>query len=53
MEKKSEYEKFENLASGLLKVPHEDIKRKIDAEKKAKKRKKSKQSSASREASDR
>jgi hypothetical protein len=35
---------------GLLKVPHSEIKAKLDEEKDAKKRKKSKKSSASREA---
>lgn len=45
----SEYDKFEKLARGVLTVPHSEIKRKLDAEKRAKKRKKSKKSSASRE----
>jgi hypothetical protein len=45
-----EYGKFSNLASSLLKVPHAEVKEKLDAEKQAKKRKKSRKSSASREA---
>ncbi|MFZ0737259.1 MAG: hypothetical protein WAM96_09225 [Candidatus Acidiferrales bacterium] len=40
MKTKSEYDRFESLVSGLLKVPHSEIKAKLDAEKKAKKRKK-------------
>jgi hypothetical protein len=49
MKKKSEYNAFANLADKLLRVPHEEIKAKLDAEKQAKKRKKSRKSSASRE----
>ena len=45
-----EFQRFDELARGLLKVPHSEIKAKLDAEKRAKKRKKSKKSSASREA---
>lgn len=52
MKAKIEYEKFEGLVSELLKVPHSEIKAKLDAEKRAKKRKKSRASSASRVASD-
>jgi hypothetical protein len=52
--KKSQYSKFESLASGLLKVPHAEVKAKLDEEKAAKKRKKSRKSSAlGREASGR
>lgn len=40
MKKNSEYAKFDALASELLKVPHDTVKRKIAAEKSAKKRKK-------------
>jgi hypothetical protein len=47
--KSNEYANFENLARNLLKVPHSEIKAKLDEEKAAKKRKKSKKSSASRE----
>jgi hypothetical protein len=47
--KTSEYDAFTNLAGKLLRVPHEEIKAKLDAEKAAKKRKNSKKSSASRE----
>jgi len=50
MKVKTEYEKFSDFMGALLKVPHSEIKEKIDAEKTAKKRKKSKKSSASREA---
>ncbi len=51
--KRDEYKKASDLTEQLLSVSHEEIKRKLDAEKAAKKRKKSKKSSASREASDR
>jgi hypothetical protein len=47
-----EYDRFENLTRQLLRVPHSEIRAKLDAEKAAKKRKKPKKSSASREASD-
>ena len=53
MKPKSELEKFTDLADAILKVPHSEIKAKLEAEKTAKKRKKSKKSSASREANDR
>ena len=46
---KSEFKKFSDLTSELLKTPHSEIKSKLDEEKKARKRKKSKKSSASRE----
>jgi hypothetical protein len=46
MTKNKEFERFTDLAGGLLKVPHSELKAKLDAEKKAKKRKKSKKSSA-------
>jgi hypothetical protein len=45
-----EYDRFKNLMTDLIKVPHSEIKAKLDAEKKAKKRKKARKSSASREA---
>jgi len=45
-----EFKKFDRLARELLKVPHSEVKDKLDAERAAKKRKKSKKSSASREA---
>jgi hypothetical protein len=45
-----EYKSFESMTRELLKVPHSEIKAKLDAEKAAKKRNKSKKSSASREA---
>ena len=48
--KKSEFENFDAMARELLKVPHSEIKAKLEAEKTAKKRKKSRKSSASREA---
>lgn len=48
MKTRTEYDKFTDLVDGLLKVPHSEIKTKLDAEKQAKKRKKSKASSASR-----
>lgn len=37
--KKSEYETFERAVDSLLKVPHGEIKRRLDEEKAAKKRK--------------
>lgn len=52
MKTKSEYDKFESLVSGLLKVPHCEIKAKLDAEKQARERKKAKRVSASRVAGD-
>lgn len=45
----SEYKNFDRAMRGLLKVTHNEIKAKLDAEKAAKKRKKSRASSASRE----
>lgn len=48
--KPNEYDVFENLARKVVNVPHNEIKKKLDAEKTAKKRKKIKVSSASREA---
>lgn len=53
MKKDSEYDKFDRLTSGLLKVPHAEVKERLENEKQAKRRKKSKVSSASREADDR
>lgn len=44
----SEYRRFHNTMRELLAVPHAEIKRKLEAEKKAKKRKKARKSSASR-----
>lgn len=49
-QKNSEFGRFDHAMRELLKVPHSEIKSKLDDEKQAKKRKKSKQSSASREA---
>ncbi len=49
MKKESEYDRFERMANHLFKVPHSDIKKKLEAEKAAKKPNKSKVSSASRE----
>jgi hypothetical protein len=53
MKKVSEYDRFERMANQLFKVPHSEIKKKLEAEKAAKKLKKPKKSSASREVSDR
>jgi hypothetical protein len=50
VKKSKEYENFERTMTELLKVPHSEIKAKLDAEKAAKKRKEPKKSSASREA---
>jgi hypothetical protein len=47
-ENKTEYDKFHDLAAGLLKVPHSELKASLEAEKRAKKRKKTRASSASR-----
>ncbi|MGB2644468.1 MAG: hypothetical protein WBG02_09555 [Candidatus Acidiferrum sp.] len=49
MKNENEYDKFDRTMRELIKVPHSEIKEKLDAEKAAKKRKKSKDSSASRE----
>jgi hypothetical protein len=38
----TDFEKFDRTMRDLLKVPHTEIKAKLDAEKKAKKRKKAK-----------
>lgn len=48
MDKRTEFERFSKMTDDLLSVPHEELKRKLESEKKAKKRKKSKKSSASR-----
>lgn len=48
MKTKSEYDKFTDLMKRLIKVPHSEIKAKLDAEARAKKRKKARKSSASR-----
>jgi hypothetical protein len=42
----SEFSKFDRMMRELVKVPHSEIKTKLDAEKRAKKRKKSKKSSS-------
>jgi hypothetical protein len=46
MKKQSEFDVFNNTMRGLMKVPHSDIKAKLDAEKKAKKRKPKKASAS-------
>jgi hypothetical protein len=43
------FRKFAELVDRLLRVPHSELKEKLDAEKVAKNRKKSRKSSASRE----
>ena len=48
--KDSEFSNFDKVMTGLLKVPHAEIKAKLEREKLAKKRKKSRTSSAFREA---
>jgi len=40
MKKKTEYDNFSDLMGKLIKVPHSQIKSKLDAEKKARERKK-------------
>ena len=44
-----EFRNFDRTMRELVKVPHSELKSKLDAEKRAKKRKKSRKSSASRE----
>jgi hypothetical protein len=39
MKSKTEYDRFTDLMGKLIKVPHSEIKAKLEAEKKAKKRK--------------
>jgi len=48
MKENLEYGRFERMVDSLLKVSHNDLKKKMNAEEAAKKRKKSKKSSASR-----
>lgn len=50
--KNDQYANFDRTASVLLKVPHSEIKAKLEEEKKSKKRKNPKNSYASREAGD-
>ena len=47
MKTKTEYDRFSDLMHELIKVPHAEIKAKLDAEKRAKKRKKARKSSSS------
>jgi hypothetical protein len=49
MKPTNEYENFSHLAERLLAVPHSEVKKKLDAEKRARRRKKAKKPSASRE----
>ena len=49
MKNKTEYDNFKDLMGKLIKIPHSEIKAKLDAEKRAKKRKRARKSSASRE----
>jgi hypothetical protein len=53
MQRKSsdEFERFDNTMRELMKVPHEVIKAKLDAEKRTKEKRKTKKSSASDRAS--
>ncbi len=48
MKTKRGYDRFANLTRDLLRVSHDDVKSKLEAEKRTKKRKKSRKSSASR-----
>jgi hypothetical protein len=50
MKASKEFENFDRTMREVLKVSHDEIKAKLDAEKVSKKRKKPKKSSASREA---
>jgi hypothetical protein len=56
MRKSPEYERFDHAMEQLLKVPHSEIKKKLDAEKAAKRKrkaaKKPSESSASRDSGD-
>jgi len=47
MKKEDEFSTFDHTMRELIKVPHSELKAKLESEKKAKKRKKSKKSSAS------
>jgi hypothetical protein len=47
MKRANEYDAFSDLAKKILSVPHNEIKAKLEGEKRTKKRKKSKKSSAS------
>jgi hypothetical protein len=47
MKIKTEFDNFTEMMGKIVKVPHSELKAKLDAEKKAKKRKKTKTSSAS------
>jgi hypothetical protein len=49
MKKKSEYKAFDDTMTALLKVPHAEIKAKMEAEKTAKKKRKPKASVSGRE----
>ena len=54
MKSSKEFQKFDNMMEALLKVPHSEIKAKLDAEKREKAAKKRKvKPSASRESGDR
>jgi hypothetical protein len=53
LKKTDEFENFDDTMRELLKVPHSEIKTKLDEEKAAKKRKKTKRSSVSRAVIDR
>ena len=50
MKETKEYDSFSTTMRKLLRVPHKEIRARLDAEKRRKKRKKSRKSSASREA---
>jgi hypothetical protein len=52
MKSKTEFENFTEMMGKLVKVPHSEVKAKLEAEKRAKRRKKSKTCSASRVAGD-
>lgn len=51
MKKSSEFENFDNTMHRLMKVSHEDLKAKLDAEKAAKKRKPKRTSASGRASS--
>jgi hypothetical protein len=52
MKTRSEYDNFTEMMGKLVKVPHSEVKAKLDAEKKSKMRKKARKSSVSRVAGD-
>ncbi len=48
MKQRSEFEKFDAVMDGLLAVPHSELQRKLEAEKRAKEKKKRSKTASSR-----